>query len=435
MAIKRTGAHDAPPQTRSAVDNLWDELTTKDREIAELRKAIQDLASRITPAATVQKSSISGDIEGKMHGNLSGLTTGDDHTQYLKEKASGGVAAEVPTHTHADAANAGTVAHSALTGLTTGDDHTQYCKKAGDTISGLLTWGTNNPNPGLRLRHIEGKVAGSDTADHLYINYSGAGAGAIIGDTGTDHPLTVYGPVTCSSLKSNSIQNAGGSVMLAGGDGYLRINESSQFGSGIWFGSSVLRTYNSPIYFGGQGGDASQVVIDTNGAVDATERIRLNGKTGLVTALQFDATTPGCELYDSAGQTYTTGVATAQLFNTEVYDNGGFHSTSSNTSRITIPTGLGGTYIFNFTGFFNSNAVGIRTAYWYKNGTLYLPGFYVNPIPTGGTAVMETHIILRLSAGDYVEVYCSQSSGGNLAMYSATSVVYWPHVMCARIGA
>lgn len=55
---------------------------------------------------------------------LTGLTD-DDHTQYLKEKASGGVAAEVPTHTHADAANAGTVDHGVLTGLTD-DDHTDY---------------------------------------------------------------------------------------------------------------------------------------------------------------------------------------------------------------------------------------------------------------------------------------------------------------------
>lgn len=48
------------------------------------------------------------------HGTLDGLTD-DDHTQYLKEKASGGVASEVPTHTHADAGNAGTVDHTSLT--------------------------------------------------------------------------------------------------------------------------------------------------------------------------------------------------------------------------------------------------------------------------------------------------------------------------------
>lgn len=58
------------------------------------------------------------------HGTLIGLSD-DDHTQYIKEKASGGLAAEVPTHTHADADNAGTVDHGALTGKSD-DDHTQY---------------------------------------------------------------------------------------------------------------------------------------------------------------------------------------------------------------------------------------------------------------------------------------------------------------------
>jgi len=63
--------------------------------------------------------------EGVDHGDLDGLTD-DDHTQYLKEKASGGTAAETPTHTHQDANNCGQLDHGlALTGLTD-DDHTQY---------------------------------------------------------------------------------------------------------------------------------------------------------------------------------------------------------------------------------------------------------------------------------------------------------------------
>jgi hypothetical protein len=68
------------------------------------------------------------------HGGLTGLTD-DDHTQYLKEKASGGVAAEVPEHTHADAANAGTIDHGAITGLTD-DDHTQYVMRSILTTNG-----------------------------------------------------------------------------------------------------------------------------------------------------------------------------------------------------------------------------------------------------------------------------------------------------------
>lgn len=61
------------------------------------------------------------------HGELGGLTD-DDHTQYLKEKASGGTAAETPAHTHQAAATCGQLDHgAALTGLTD-DDHTQYMK-------------------------------------------------------------------------------------------------------------------------------------------------------------------------------------------------------------------------------------------------------------------------------------------------------------------
>lgn len=61
------------------------------------------------------------------HNQLQGLDA-DDHTQYLKEKSSGGLASEVPTHNHTSAAEAGlinTTDHGALSGLSD-DDHPQY---------------------------------------------------------------------------------------------------------------------------------------------------------------------------------------------------------------------------------------------------------------------------------------------------------------------
>lgn len=63
-------------------------------------------------------------------GDIAGLLD-DDHTQYLKEKASGGLASEIPTHTHQSAAEAGTLDHGlALTGLAD-DDHPHYKRKHG----------------------------------------------------------------------------------------------------------------------------------------------------------------------------------------------------------------------------------------------------------------------------------------------------------------
>ncbi len=59
------------------------------------------------------------------HGSLGGLGD-DDHSQYLKEKASGGAASEIPVHDHSAAAEAGQLDHgAALTGLAD-DDHSAY---------------------------------------------------------------------------------------------------------------------------------------------------------------------------------------------------------------------------------------------------------------------------------------------------------------------
>ncbi len=61
------------------------------------------------------------------HESLGGRSD-DDHALYLKEKAQGGVAAEVPTHDHSGAPEAGTIDHGALTG-SSDDDHGEYLKE------------------------------------------------------------------------------------------------------------------------------------------------------------------------------------------------------------------------------------------------------------------------------------------------------------------
>jgi len=100
-----------PERLNALVQEINDALLGGSRDTAAVARA---------SSVTIEVSSASaGD-----HGVLLGLAD-DDHTQYLKEKASGGIAAEVPTHTHADAANAGTIDHGALTGLSD-DDHAHY---------------------------------------------------------------------------------------------------------------------------------------------------------------------------------------------------------------------------------------------------------------------------------------------------------------------
>lgn len=129
----------------------------------------------------------------------------------------------------------------------------------------------------------------------------------------------------------------------------------------------------------------------------------------------------GVSCYNSGGPTIANSTYTALTFDSEDYDTDAFHSTSSNTSRITIPTGKGGKYLLNAVIGWEANSTGTRGMAFYKNGALVT---YPMQYPT---ATVETwyngSMVLSLAAADYVEVYAFQSSGGNLnAKGTATGI-------------
>ena len=128
-----------------------------------------------------------------------------------------------------------------------------------------------------------------------------------------------------------------------------------------------------------------------------------------------------------------TGIAnatwTAVTFNSEEFDTDAFHSTSTNTSRLTIPAGLGGTYSVKAQVSFGLSATGFRQVRIYKNGTLYkasgefIPSSSIYVAPTMSTD-------MTLVAGDYIELYVYQSSGISQSIYPSIadgqfSMMYW----------
>lgn len=123
-------------------------------------------------------------------------------------------------------------------------------------------------------------------------------------------------------------------------------------------------------------------------------------------------------LYKSAPQTIPNATWTAVTFDSESWDTNGFHSTTTNTSRITIPAGLAGKYEFNARGFFVPSAVGIRYIAIYINGVNYRIAYF--PASANDFAI-ALNTKFNLSAGDYLEVYVYQSSGGNLNFYASSS--------------
>lgn len=129
----------------------------------------------------------------------------------------------------------------------------------------------------------------------------------------------------------------------------------------------------------------------------------------------------GASAYNNAVQSIPDTTVTAVTLNSEDFNLYGFHSTSSNTSRMTVPAGLGGLYLVMGSGRFTANATGARTLKLAKNGVDFR-----QIIITGdadGTDY-ELNGIVSLAAGDYVELLVAQTSGGalNFGHASARSV-------------
>jgi len=134
-----------------------------------------------------------------------------------------------------------------------------------------------------------------------------------------------------------------------------------------------------------------------------------------ITAAQHNAVTdpPRCRVYNSANISLTSGVVTALTFDTETSDTG-MHSTSVNTSRITVPSDGAGWYSIGGCVRFAANTTGYREIKITANGTTDLA---VMRVPNSGATDdvrVTIHTEIPLAVGDYVELNATQNSGGAL---------------------
>lgn len=142
-----------------------------------------------------------------------------------------------------------------------------------------------------------------------------------------------------------------------------------------------------------------------------------------------------CHLTRSVGQTTTSGVATAVLFDLESFDAGGLHSTSVNTSRITVPAGGGGLWLVNYTLTFASNGVGARAVYMARNGnTSHRHGLSSASMAGAGDFSGSGTTLLRLASTDFVELVGLQSSGAGLNVLGDNSAAAPTSFSATRLG-
>jgi hypothetical protein len=149
----------------------------------------------------------------------------------------------------------------------------------------------------------------------------------------------------------------------------------------------------------------ARLAVGTNGQV-------LTADSTAATGLKWSSVSPtfvGCSLRKTAAQTTSAATYTVITFTAEDIDTNGFHDNSTNTSRITIPTGYAGKYLIT-AQLSTNNGDQTHTSAIKKNGANY------NTFPSGksaqsGAGCSSNTLIMDLAVGDYVEI-SQYSSGG-----------------------
>jgi hypothetical protein len=276
------------------------------------------------------------------------------------------------------------------------------------------------------LRSGKGVVGGLSEQDRMLLKAMSVGS--------TENPVAAQKPVipTVNSLPPVSTATPGEMVHLSSDglvyryDGILRswqdigaaapanmmTTDTNQIP-----GATVVKTWTAQQVLNG-GLLAGALVDITAGGLRSAAGVT-------VTAGQFDsASQMGCAVYNSVAQSIPNTTASVLTFDTEMYDVGGCFDPAS-PSRITVPVGGGGRWIFVAHVSWATNVTGQRLSGLLGtiNGapvTLALD--YKTPV----TGFTSTHTIvsppLELVDGDYFTVSLYQNSGGALNVNGSIGV-------------
>jgi hypothetical protein len=156
-------------------------------------------------------------------------------------------------------------------------------------------------------------------------------------------------------------------------------------------------------------------------ANDTPARLAVGATSGM--SLEVDSTTSTglawkgaitCAAISTTVFTIANATFTTLTFDSELWDTDAMHSTSTNTSRITVPKT--GYYRVELQGIWQSNSNANRGARILKNGSTFFTQF--QEAQNIGDLQFYYPYTMQLTAGDYVEVQMYQDSGTSLVWYN-----------------
>lgn len=127
---------------------------------------------------------------------------------------------------------------------------------------------------------------------------------------------------------------------------------------------------------------------------------------------------------DVSVQAIPDATSTAVILNAEVYDIGDLHDIVVNPGRMTIPSGMGGSYSFTAMVAFESSNVGLRYITITKNGSAIATIIEPNPDNTN-FCYLQLQVDDEANVGDYYELRAFQSSGGDLSIIKNLDTTYF----------
>lgn len=158
------------------------------------------------------------------------------------------------------------------------------------------------------------------------------------------------------------------------------------------------------------------------------------GYEDVLDAISFLMSPPTLQMRQTAAQSIPNSAYAIVLFDTEDIDTVSGHSTTTNTSRWTLPSAdMAGWYRCVGKVAWSGNVTGRRASLWSLNGTAINGSEVIYPVGTSSAVehVTAEIIVPVTNAGDYIELQIFQDSGGALntnvssGLAQTTAVITW----------
>jgi hypothetical protein len=157
----------------------------------------------------------------------------------------------------------------------------------------------------------------------------------------------------------------------------------------------------------------ARLAVGTNGQILTADSTAATGLKWAAAGASF----VGCRAYATTDQSMSNGANTVFNLDAENYDTDGFHSTTTNNSRITIPTGKAGYYLITGLATYQQGGTSGQRDFWlWKNGTTSMAS--VVDAKTANFLGMSVTDVQYLAVGDYVQIAGYQDSGTTTSTFA-----------------